>query len=115
MELSKLLLSHLLFVAGTIFLWLFWPSFNGGLASGNAQYRAIINTYFSLTGSVVATCVFTMFVHGNKKIDMVRRPAVCSKEITTMQFVTNVQPQQYYMVMHMYGESMRVSEWFHCI
>ena len=56
---------------GTIFLWVFWPSFNGGLAQGNAQYRAIINTYFSLAGSVISSYIFSMYVHGNKKIDMV--------------------------------------------
>ena len=41
-------------------MWLFWPSFNGSLASGNAQVRAIINTYFSMTGSVVTTFFFSM-------------------------------------------------------
>jgi ammonium transporter Rh len=39
---------------GTIFLWMYWPSFNSALTSGNAQQRAIINTYLSLTGSNIA-------------------------------------------------------------
>ena len=53
-------------------MWLFWPSFNGALASGNAQYRAIINTYFSMTGSVIATFIFSMILNGkNRKLDMV--------------------------------------------
>ena len=56
---------------GTLFLWLFWPSFNGALAEGNGQYRAIINTYFSLTGSVVATFVLSSILDKKRKFDMV--------------------------------------------
>ena len=52
-------------------MWLFWPSFNGALAAGNSQYRAIINTYFSMTGSVVATFIFSMAFGEKKKLDMV--------------------------------------------
>ena len=57
---------------GTIFLWIFWPSFNGALASGNAQYRAIINTYYSMTAGVMATIIFSIGFDGkNRKISMV--------------------------------------------
>jgi ammonium transporter Rh len=42
---------------GTIFLWMFWPSFNAALATGQAQHRAIINTLISMTGSC-----FTVFI-----------------------------------------------------
>ena len=32
---------------GTVFLWMFWPSFNAGAAAeGDAQMRAIVNTYY---------------------------------------------------------------------
>jgi len=44
---------------GTLFLWMYWPSFNGALSSGNAQQRAIINTYLSLTGSCVGVFFFS--------------------------------------------------------
>ena len=60
-----------IYVLGTIFLWLFWPSFNGALAAGNAQYRAIINTYFSMTGSVIATFAFSKLFSKDRKLDMV--------------------------------------------
>ena len=41
--------SDMFSMVGTVFLWMFWPSFNGGAAaSGDAQQRAIINTYYSL-------------------------------------------------------------------
>ena len=56
---------------GTLFLWLFWPSFNGALAAGNGQYRAIINTYFSMTGSVIATFILSAVFDGKGRLDMV--------------------------------------------
>ena len=39
--------------------------------TGDARYRAIINTYFSLSGSVLASFVTSMFVDPKRKIDMV--------------------------------------------
>jgi ammonium transporter Rh len=42
---------------GTLFLWIYWPSFNGGYLEPNSeqQERAIVNTIFSLCASTVAT------------------------------------------------------------
>ena len=42
-------------VAGTVFLWIFWPSFNAALQPDGLQLRAIVNTTLSLSGSVLAT------------------------------------------------------------
>lgn len=56
---------------GTVFLWLYWPSFNAALQSGNAQSRAILNTYYSLTGSVMATFIWSMVVNKDHKLAMV--------------------------------------------
>lgn len=42
-------------VAGTAFLWIFWPSFNAALQADGLQLRAIVNTTLSLSGSVLAT------------------------------------------------------------
>lgn len=47
---------------GTMFLWILWPSFNACLAKDDAgQFRAIINTYYSLSAScVTAFAVWTL-------------------------------------------------------
>jgi len=63
--------SDLFSMVGTIFLWMFWPSFNGGAAaSGDAQQRAVINTYFSLCSCVLATFVFSALITPSKKFSM---------------------------------------------
>lgn len=56
---------------GTIFLWIFWPSFNSALVDGGEQERAIINTYLSLAGATVTTFVMSALVSHEKKFDMV--------------------------------------------
>ena len=57
---------------GTIFLWMFWPSFNGGAAAtGDAQQRAVINTYYSLCSCVMAAFAFSALVTPSKKFSMV--------------------------------------------
>lgn len=56
---------------GTIFLWIFWPSFNSALVDGADQERAIINTYLSLAGATVTTFAISALVSHEKKFDMV--------------------------------------------
>merc|ERR550519_3334550 len=63
--------SDLFSMVGTIFLWMFWPSFNAGAAaSGDAQQRAIINTYYSLCSCALATFAFSALVTPSKKFSM---------------------------------------------
>ena len=51
---------------GTLFLWMFWPSFNGALASGNSQHRVVINTILSLTSSCMASFAISKYLRKNK-------------------------------------------------
>ncbi|KAL7530933.1 hypothetical protein ACHAXR_003756, partial [Thalassiosira sp. AJA248-18] len=57
-------------MVGSIFLWMFWPSFNSALAGPYDQERAVINTVLSLTGSGVASFAASYYLRGNKKFDM---------------------------------------------
>ena len=52
--------SDMFAMVGTLFLWMFWPSFNGALAGGVAQMRVIVNTVLALSGS----CITAFMVSG---------------------------------------------------
>jgi ammonium transporter Rh len=66
--------SDTLAMIGTIFLWSFWPSFNGYLGGhvnmGNLSQRAAVNTCLAITASTVVTA-FVSSIIGNGKISMV--------------------------------------------
>ncbi|KAK2503968.1 hypothetical protein MC885_014212 [Smutsia gigantea] len=52
---SSVYYSDLFAMIGSLFLWMYWPSFNSAVSNhGDAQHRAAINTYCSL-----AACVLT--------------------------------------------------------
>lgn len=48
--------SQLIAMVGTLFLWMFWPSFNGALASGAQQQRVIVNTVMAISASCITAC-----------------------------------------------------------
>jgi len=53
---------------GTIFLFLYWPSFNAALAVGMAQTRSVVNTLMSITGSCLTSIFVSRLLIG--KMDM---------------------------------------------
>lgn len=56
--------SDIFAMIGTIFLWIFWPSFNSALLDDvTQQHRAILNTYLSLAA---AAGNFTTFIYSVK-------------------------------------------------
>ncbi|XP_051470572.1 ammonium transporter Rh type A [Apus apus] len=64
--------SDLFAMIGTLFLWLFWPSFNSAIAAGeNSRMTAIINTYFSLAACAVVTFALSSLVDQRGKFSMV--------------------------------------------
>lgn len=64
--------SDIFAMIGTLFLWVYWPSFNSVLAVGaGAPERAILNTYLSLAGATVTTFVLSALVSHGNKLDMV--------------------------------------------
>eukprot|EP01026_Neomeris_dumetosa_P017737 TRINITY_DN1686_c0_g1_i1.p1 TRINITY_DN1686_c0_g1~~TRINITY_DN1686_c0_g1_i1.p1 ORF type:complete len:434 (+),score=53.92 TRINITY_DN1686_c0_g1_i1:144-1445(+) len=55
---------------GTIFLWIFWPSFNGAVATtGDERFYATINTVMSLLGACISTFMVSAYMDG--KLNMV--------------------------------------------
>lgn len=66
-------ISDITAMLGSIFLWIFWPSFNSGLAQTDAEaQRAVVNTYLSLAAATVTTFVLSAMVsHKPGKLDMV--------------------------------------------
>jgi ammonium transporter Rh len=53
-------------MVGTLFLFAYWPSFNGAVGAGTTMHRAIINTYLSIACSVIASIIISKLVHGGK-------------------------------------------------
>lgn len=57
---------------GTLFLWMFWPSFNSAICDhGDGQHRAAINTYLCLASTVLTTVAISSFFQKHGKLDMV--------------------------------------------
>jgi ammonium transporter Rh len=62
--------SNIFSILGTIFLWMYWPSFNCALAAGGQQHRTVINTVLSLCASCVVTFCWSAILRRGK-FDMV--------------------------------------------
>uniref|UniRef100_A0A672GHQ3 Ammonium transporter Rh type A n=1 Tax=Salarias fasciatus TaxID=181472 RepID=A0A672GHQ3_SALFA len=64
--------SDLFAMIGTVFLWMFWPSFNSAIADpGFSQFHAVINTYLSLAACVLSAYAISSLVEHKGKLDMV--------------------------------------------
>ncbi|CAH1783619.1 unnamed protein product [Owenia fusiformis] len=63
--------SDLFSMIGTIFLWIFWPSFNSALAEEDGQSRAVINTYYAIAASTVAVFAVSSLLNKKSSFDMV--------------------------------------------
>lgn len=59
--------SDIFAMIGTVFLWLYWPSFNGGLATDEKQHRAVLNTYYSLIACTIITFALSSWLDNDKK------------------------------------------------
>uniref|UniRef100_A0A8D0DCM9 Rh family C glycoprotein n=1 Tax=Sander lucioperca TaxID=283035 RepID=A0A8D0DCM9_SANLU len=57
---------------GTLFLWMFWPSFNSAISDhGDGQHRAVINTYLALASTVLTCMAISSLFNKHGKLDMV--------------------------------------------
>lgn len=63
--------SDLFAMIGSIFLWLFWPSFNSGGLEGEDRHRAVVNTYLALGACCVTAFAVSALVDKKGKLNMV--------------------------------------------
>ncbi|XP_069480407.1 ammonium transporter Rh type C [Ambystoma mexicanum] len=64
--------SDLFAMIGTLYLWMYWPSFNSAISyHGDGQSRAAINTYCSLAACVLTTVAISSAVDKKGKLFMV--------------------------------------------
>lgn len=63
--------SDIFAMVGSIFLWIFWPSFNSALVDGPEQERAIVHTYLALAAATVTAMIISVLVSHGNKLDMV--------------------------------------------
>uniref|UniRef100_A0A336M835 CSON012444 protein n=1 Tax=Culicoides sonorensis TaxID=179676 RepID=A0A336M835_CULSO len=63
--------SDIFAMVGSVFLWIYWPSFNSILVDGDQQERAILHTYLSLAACTVTTFCMSALLNKDRKYDMV--------------------------------------------
>ncbi|XP_033837140.1 ammonium transporter Rh type B [Periophthalmus magnuspinnatus] len=64
--------SDLFAMIGTIYLWMFWPSFNSAItAHGDDQHRTALNTYYSLAACTLSSYALSALTAHDGKLDMV--------------------------------------------
>ncbi len=56
---------------GTIFLWMYWPSFNAALGLGKSQHRAVINTVLAISSSCIAAFFASRFFRRSRVFHLV--------------------------------------------
>ncbi|XP_074536649.1 rh50-like protein [Halichoeres trimaculatus] len=63
--------SDILALMGTLFLWVFWPSFNSALTlKGDDQHRAILHTFIGLSASTLTAFALSAMLNKNGKLTM---------------------------------------------
>lgn len=62
-------ISDVLSLIGTLFLWIYWPSFVGGAAMADSagQHRALVHTILALSSSTVCAFASSMLLSNNNK------------------------------------------------
>ncbi|KAM6947292.1 rh50-like protein [Lycodopsis pacificus] len=63
--------SDILCLMGTLFLWVFWPSFNSSLTfKGDDQHRAILHTFLGLSSSTITAFALSAVFNKRGKLTM---------------------------------------------
>ncbi|XP_038159472.1 ammonium transporter Rh type B-like [Cyprinodon tularosa] len=63
--------SDMLSVMGTLFLWVFWPSFNSALTiKGDDQHRAVLHTFLGLSSSTITAFALSAMFNKRGRLTM---------------------------------------------
>lgn len=62
--------SDIFSLIGTVFLWMYWPSFNSAPGAGMDRHLAVTNTYLALCGSCLATYFTSIWATPGRRITM---------------------------------------------
>ncbi|NWV64243.1 RHBGB protein, partial [Malurus elegans] len=74
-------------VVGTIYLWIFWPSVtSASTAHGNAENWAVLNTYFTLVASTVATFILSpvLYEEGTPRMVLIQDATLAGMAVMGM-------------------------------
>lgn len=63
--------SDIFAMIGTLFLWVFWPSFNAVSAYGDARHRAVLNTFLALVACTITSYAVSALVDPKNRFTMV--------------------------------------------
>ncbi|KAH7951541.1 hypothetical protein HPB52_010288 [Rhipicephalus sanguineus] len=62
--------SDIFAMIGTLFLWVFWPSFNAVSAYGDARHRAVLNTFLALVACTITSYAVSALVDPKNRFTM---------------------------------------------
>lgn len=64
--------TEIIALVGSVFLWMFWPSFNGALAAeGNQQNRVFVNTNLSIAAGCVGAAFTARLFYGKLEMTII--------------------------------------------
>lgn len=62
--------SDIFSLIGTVFLWMFWPSFNSAPGGGTDRYFAVVNTYLALCSACMMTYATSIWATPHRRVTM---------------------------------------------
>ncbi|NXY64533.1 RHD protein, partial [Callaeas wilsoni] len=99
--------SDLLSMLGTVFVWVFWPSFNSILA--DSKREAVLNTYFALAVSAVAAFMLSALTSKDGKFRMTHiHSAVLAGGVTISYTAHSIQHPWIAMILGLLGSVITI-------
>lgn len=61
---------------GSLFLFVYWPTFNAALSAAGGQKRALINTYLSIASSALSAAAFSRLQYGKLDVFVIQNASL---------------------------------------